>query len=242
MATIPFAKHATMSARIVVFNKEIVMTTKSAFSIVGLAHKVCLAAEVQGYTPELFNALAEHPDLFRQTLQLQLGHAEIVVVRHITAVNRAKPFNPAEFIGKGWSIWRGPADGDGLSGEEEQDNRFLSLSEVDWDKILYETCLNYGESKISGEEKLSRIKVAGNISLDAAALLSLWYEEGHKTLKYIQKQKGITYLDAFGTILRDSGGRRYVLYLYWLDGRWYWNALWLGDYWDDLSPSAVLAS
>ncbi len=59
------------------FNKEIVMT-KSEFSVVGLAHKICLAAEAQGYNPELLNALAEHPSLFEQLLEVQQGRANIV--------------------------------------------------------------------------------------------------------------------------------------------------------------------
>ena len=45
------------------------MPAKSAFSAVDLAHKTCLAAEEQGYTLELMNALAEHPTLFRDMLQ-----------------------------------------------------------------------------------------------------------------------------------------------------------------------------
>jgi hypothetical protein len=52
--------------------------TKSEFSVVGLAHKVCLAAEAQGYNPELLNALAEHPSLFGQLLEVQQGRANIV--------------------------------------------------------------------------------------------------------------------------------------------------------------------
>ncbi|MCX6712875.1 MAG: hypothetical protein NTY66_01560, partial [Candidatus Vogelbacteria bacterium] len=39
-------------------------------------------------------------------------------------LDHAHPFNPAEFIGnKGWTTWLGPADGDGLSGEPDQDSR-----------------------------------------------------------------------------------------------------------------------
>ena len=53
------------------------MPTKSAFSILGLAHKVCLAAEAQGYTPELLNSLAEDKNLFKNLLEVQMGRAEI---------------------------------------------------------------------------------------------------------------------------------------------------------------------
>ena len=57
--------------------------SKSAFSLLGLAHKLFLSAEAQGYTPKLINELAEHPDLFRQLLLLQLGYAELVPIKHL---------------------------------------------------------------------------------------------------------------------------------------------------------------
>ena len=74
------------------------MATKSAFSIVGLAHKVCLTAEAQGYTPELLNALAEHPTLFGDLLKVQRGLSEIRPIEHLIDL-AALPFIP-----KGWSV------------------------------------------------------------------------------------------------------------------------------------------
>lgn len=68
----PSCDHVRKDSR---FNKEIVMTTKSA-----LAHKVCLSAEEQGYNPELLNALAEHPSLFREMLEVQQGRANVVPI------------------------------------------------------------------------------------------------------------------------------------------------------------------
>jgi hypothetical protein len=44
------------------------------------------------------------------------------------------------------------------------------------------------------------------------------------------------------TILRNPNGNRYVLYLYWNDGRWNWNANWLENDWNVNNPSAVLAT
>ena len=74
------------------------MSTKSEFSIVGLAHKICLAAEAQGYTPKLFNDLAEHPTLFSQILQVQLGYAEVKEIEHFINLD-ADPFVP-----DGWKV------------------------------------------------------------------------------------------------------------------------------------------
>jgi hypothetical protein len=53
------------------------MNTKSKFSILGLAHKVFLAAERAGYSPALFDELLKKPELFDQFLQLQRGMAEL---------------------------------------------------------------------------------------------------------------------------------------------------------------------
>lgn len=51
--------------------------------------------------------------------------------KNILFIDRSIPFNPAKFIGAGWTIWRGPADGDGLSGEEDHDERSLAIMEID---------------------------------------------------------------------------------------------------------------
>ena len=71
------------------------MATKSAFSIVGLAHKVCRTAEDQGYNPELLNALAEHPTLFGEFLKVQLGYAEIVPKKFLFPAWRVLTLDPA---------------------------------------------------------------------------------------------------------------------------------------------------
>src|SRR3989344_6270252 len=74
------------------------METKSEFSILGLAHKICLAAENQGYNPQRLNDLAEHPDLFRRFLQVQLCLAEIKPIEHLIDLD-ANPFTPS-----GWRV------------------------------------------------------------------------------------------------------------------------------------------
>lgn len=50
------------------------------------------------------------------------------------------------------------------------------------------------------------------------------------------------YIFFWGTVYRDSGGNLYVRCLYFSDGRWYWDCLWLGLDWYDFDPAAVLAS
>ena len=79
----------------------------------------------------------------------------------IVTIDRSRPFNPAEFIGPGWTT-------------EEQDEGSLLLTEIDLTKVRLETCLNSGEQYIKGEEKLRRLKLAGHIRLDAKVFQTLW--------------------------------------------------------------------
>lgn len=46
----------------------------------------------------------------------------------------------------------------------------------------------------------------------------------------------------FCTFLRNSNGNRYVLYLYWNEGKWNWNYNWLDNDWNASNPSAVSAT
>ncbi len=158
-------------------------------------------------------------------------------------IDRTTPFNPAKFLGEGWSIWRGPANGDGLSGDEEQDERSLALTEVDLSKVRFETCLRDGEPRINGEEKLKRLREAGHIRLDAKVFQSLWEHKDKIPESWKEKINGNTRFIFFdGTILRSPYGGRLVLYFYWLGGEWSWSFYWLVDVWCGGSPSAVLAS
>lgn len=164
-------------------------------------------------------------------------------IGHFFAIDRIKPFNPSEFIGHGWAIWKGHAKSNGMKGREEQDQRSLVLSEIDFDKVSFETCLKSGETHITGEEKLKHHAKAGHILPDVQIGKDLFEEEGQKTLEYLYKEKGITWFELLGTVLRSSSGSRYALYLYRCDGgRWYWDYRWLGSDRGAGSPSLVLAS
>ncbi len=127
-------------------------------------------------------------------------------------------FDPAEFIGQGWTVWRGPKDGNGLEGEEELDVKESNLAEIDFGQVLFETCLREGETSIKGEEKLQRMIAFGNIRLGGKAFLDLWLDwqanKENSVLEWLHRNRQITYLDFFGLVLRSPSGNRYVLYLY----------------------------
>lgn len=161
-----------------------------------------------------------------------------------TPIDRTKPFNPAEFIGEGWSFWRGPMDGNGLEGDLEQDSRSLELTEVDFSKILLETCLKDGENYTSGDERIERLIKAERILLDLGVFKTLWDNKASIPARFKEKTKGNTTFIFFdGQTLRSPFGFRSSLCLYLLDGGvWRWLVFRLDGSRNTLSPSAVLAS
>jgi len=147
----------------------------------------------------------------------------------ILVIDRTTPFNPAEFIGSGWTIEI-----------EEEDERSLALTEVDFSKIRLETMLKKGETSINGEEKLKRLKEAGHIRLDAKVFQTLWKDKTLIPESWKKKMNGnTTYIFFDGTILRIPSSGRCVLCLCWDDGGWRWGCYWLGDDWGGCGPSAV---
>jgi len=155
-----------------------------------------------------------------------------------------QPFVPAEFLGLGWSLWLGPANGSGIEGRPAIDERSLALSEVDVASIRFENMLNEedGEISVRGEEKILRLKTAKFIRLDARLGRDLLAEPKHETLVWLYRERGITGFDLPGTVLRDPNGNRYVPCLYRNERRWNWNANWLENDWNRSNPSAVQAS
>jgi hypothetical protein len=155
----------------------------------------------------------------------------------------------AKFIGEDWSVWKGPADGNGLEGEEDC---VPEPDEIDFENIILETHLKKGEKSISGEEKMRRARQSKNLQLGGRAFVALWTNwQGCKAvgkpeksvlekLRRAEKIGNVVYF--FGLVLRDQGGNRYVLYLY-FDGReWDWNCYWLDDRWRVGRPSISIAS
>jgi hypothetical protein len=162
---------------------------------------------------------------------------------HILRIDRATPFNPITFLGEGWSIWKGPVDGNGLTGEEEQDKRSLVLTTIDLTSIRLEPMFKKGEVYIKGEEKLKRLKSAGHIRLDAKVFQTIWENQHLIPEKWKEKTNGYTtYIFFDGTTIRPPHGHRYVLYLSWPAGQWFWGYHWLDLDWVASGPSAVLAN
>lgn len=153
-------------------------------------------------------------------------------------------FDPAKFINKGWAFWKGPKDGNGLKGEEERDKASLALTEVDFEKTDLLTCLKQGESSINGEKKFIRLRKLGRPVYGATQFMGLWQDyqqnRAQSMLENLYQQKGVTYVDFFGDILRSPVGYRSVLCLYRIDdGLWCWHCYWLDSDWGGRNFAAV---
>ncbi|MFH0912416.1 MAG: hypothetical protein V1807_02020 [Patescibacteria group bacterium] len=154
-----------------------------------------------------------------------------IVSQKIIQIDPDQPFNPTEFIGKGWTI-------------DEEDERDLSFAELDLSKIQFETCLKENEFVITGEEKLRRLKAMKVIRHGGNIFLALWqdYKANNENsgLKWIYQNQGVTHLDFFGLVMRNPVSFRHVPSFYWRSGRWFWRCLWLDrDWWRSNHPSAV---
>jgi hypothetical protein len=158
----------------------------------------------------------------------------------------AKPFSPSEFMGEGWTVWKGPADGNGLEGPENRDVREDTLSVIDWEEVLLESHLQGEETSVYGEEKLRRANASGKIQLGGKAFLSLHEDyQANRENSVLEKlrRKGVTCIYFFGLRLRGPSGRRDVLYLCVSGSEWRWRYRYLnGRRWSAARPSASLAS
>lgn len=185
-----------------------------------------LPREIDGVTAQ---GWIENQDALQNVLKHALCPPKSAAPSSIIHIDRSQPFDPA-FVGKGWEI-------------AEQDERVLALTEVNLNQIRFETGLESDESWITGEEKLKRLKNAGHLRLDAKIFQTLWQNQSLIPESWKEKINGNTrYIFFVGTVLRSPFGYRYVLYLYWHGGQWYWNCSWLGHYFSVNHPSVVLAS
>ncbi|OGZ26929.1 MAG: hypothetical protein A2365_02225 [Candidatus Nealsonbacteria bacterium RIFOXYB1_FULL_40_15] len=216
--------------------------------IEGQIHQLADALQEHGYTPADLTALGQNSNgVLAQVKLVLMGLATIVRVSLKLVLDKA--LNPSEFIGQGWAFWKGPADGNGLEGEE---SCVQEPDVVDFERIILETHLKEGESSIHGEEKMKRAGASKNQQLGAKAFLALWNDyqvkkaegkPGDSVLERLRKSGKIgTRIYFFGFILRHPGGSRRVLCLFFHGGEWRWDCLWLGFGWGAGSPSASLAS
>jgi hypothetical protein len=182
---------------------------------------------------EMLQKVIDNPRTVGQQFTLFLKNGGKVVLGSPSTflIDRGSRFSPTAFFKEqGWQI-------------VEEDKRSLALTEIDLSKVLFEMMLKEGETVITGEEKLKRLKASNHIRLDAKIFLALWENQYLIPESWKEKVNGnVRYIFFDGTILRHPDGIRCVLCLSWYAGRWHWYYRWLDYDWDVISPSAVLAS
>lgn len=193
----------------------------------GLSHHFIGAFGRAGGTTEMLQLAADDRQLMQKIVGLFQLTVLVAPVASALLTLSTTHFDPVAFegLGKGWSI-------------AEQDEQALALTEVDLNKVTFETMLRGSELSIKGEEKLKRLIASGKIRLDAKVFETLW--ENQHLIPESWKSKEYIFFD--GTVLRDPNGSRFVLFLYWRDGAWYWGYNGLGHGWLAKDPSACLAS
>lgn len=190
-----------------------------------------IAQSMPEISADVMQGWIENPKGLKKALAGALCPPKLSLSEGATISIPRNRFNPAEFLGPGWSIIA-----------DETDTRSATLTELDITNVQLVTMLRDGEFGIKGEEKLRRLKEANHVRLGADVLFHLleskhlipesWKEEVNGEIRFV-------FFD--GMVLRHLGAR-YVLYLYWHDCAWKWDSRWLVLDWHDYYPSAVLAS
>ncbi len=183
--------------------------------------------------PDAMQSIIEHAKQAEITAFLQNGAR--LVVGTILPIDRSTPFDPATFMGKGWSIWRGPADGGGLNGEEQECQASLACTSIDRTQIALVNCRRgCGQECLQGEVFLRKVRTGWSPVLDAKIGQTLY--ENPQFIPEDWKGQSVFFM---GTELRDPNGYRCVLYLYWSGARWDWRYRWIGSTFNSDSPAAV---
>lgn len=133
-------------------------------------------------------------------------------------------------LGEGWKIK-----------EEDRSLFALTLTEIEIDNLLFETCLREGETRIAGEENFRRLKEKPDfIPLGSNACFGFWEDymtkKQYSVLEWIYQTHQEVFdtdpkLYFFGTIFLDPSGYRSVLYLYRDDDGWHRDYNWLDLDW-----------
>ncbi|MFA6494888.1 MAG: hypothetical protein WC246_00785 [Candidatus Paceibacterota bacterium] len=124
-------------------------------------------------------------------------------------------FDPGTFVGAGWKI-------------SEQDEQSLSVASVDLATISLGSVVDDGDTRVGGFERISRLKMAGWVLLDARAFLVLW--ENKRMIPRCWEERiggGPPHIYFDGTIVRSPCGHRNTFCLYRQGGEWMCDHIWL---------------
>lgn len=137
----------------------------------------------------------------------------------VLRIDRSQLFDPEKFLGPGWTI-------------VEEDERSLTIAELDFGRLHLQSVLVPGEMWTSGVEQNARLQRIKSICADAKILATLWSEQNRIQIPTHWQRKTnnqTTYLIFRGTKVRSPGGSTCCLGLHWgSNQKWHWR-----HYWDD---------
>ncbi|MEI6863789.1 MAG: hypothetical protein WCK46_00240 [Candidatus Adlerbacteria bacterium] len=152
----------------------------------------------------------------------------VVTTGPVFTVDRTKLPTVTDLLGDEWTVWKGPKEGEGLEGEEDQDARATAVNAFDFSRMKFVHGFKDGEDSIDGEQKLERLKVLPDVRPDFAFGIGLFLEQGQTTLRWLYDNHGITWFEIPGTVMCHDGGYRYFLILSREgSGAWHWDYRWL---------------
>ncbi len=125
-----------------------------------------------------------------------------------------------------------------------QDERSLTLNEVDFDAVFFENFEGESEgidSRVSLRSKLAYLTDSGSVLLDALIGQSLFLEPDQVCLEWLRTSRRVVTFNLPGTEI-SNGITTLMLQLFYNEDEKQWHYYWQGDFFLAATPSAVIPS
>ena len=138
----------------------------------------------------------------------------------VIAIDRTTPFEPMTFLVDNSYLSKELAKSLNFSLVVE-DEKSLSLTEVDLSKVTFESGFNDGETRISDDKRIERLLAQGKTLLDMKVFQTLW-ENKHLIPKAWEDFDGGDggSIDFYGTVLSEEITGRRVICMFFSEGEW----------------------
>lgn len=139
-----------------------------------------------------------------------------------------------------FTFWMGPGNGDGLHGDDRQDQNSLALTEIAVDTVTL--CSIEYRPGLKVVDNHIKLVDACRICLDAGFWLAILKDPFLFPASWKETRDGgcITRVHFNGTIFRSTDGFPMILWMSWVDGGLKWGLSWARDEWKCGDVSASL--
>ena len=144
----------------------------------------------------------------------------------VTKIDHSDPFKPT-MIGTDWNSWRGPANGDGVNGEEEHDIRSLAMDYLHASRISFKSGISEVGGSLACENRIAQLNSKACILLGGgpfqAYRADLQLKGESSVVCALFKFHKLNFMGFPGMMLRSPEGKRYFLFLRRTPNSWYWG-------------------